>query len=288
MTNKKLGLMLVLCCSIAFFTVRTQSETDDPNQTRKSKDSEYSWDIIVQERIKAYEDFDERVRKIDAQAKKWREEFNELLRSMPIEQRLRALKQRQKEDDEFSRQYKLARDQLHKELAKLGLGPLVSREERREMASRRQREFFYVKHALGVTEEKWKLIKPKLERIRQLHEQTKSTVRISPTERPGDKMTSGRTRPGSRTEAFEWWMHWKDKAGAERTEVRKLSEQLVVLLKRSNTTPQAFRAKMDALRKARAEEAELMKLQLSEVRKELRELLTTREEAALVLMRGLP
>ena len=58
------------------------------------------------------------------------------------------------------------------------------------------------------------------------------------------------------------------------------------MLKRRNTTPQTFRAKMDALRKARAEEAEIKELELSTVRKELRELLTTREEAVLVLMWG--
>ena len=43
---------------------------------------------------------------------------------------------------------------------------------------------------------------------------------------------------------------------------------------------------MDALRKARKEEAEIIK-QRAEAQNELRELLTTRQEAALVLMNWL-
>jgi hypothetical protein len=244
--------------------------------------------MIEQERMKAYEEFFERWQEIEAAETKWSEEFNERMRGMPPDQQLRALKQRQRESDKFKRQYKLARQQYNEKLAKLGLGPLASRsrEQRREMLAERVRQMLMQKHALGATEEKWKLIKPKLERIRQLHEQTISTVRISPTARTDNKATGRRTRTGARPEGFQWWMPWKDKAGAERTEVRKLAEQLVILLKRRNTTPQAFRAKMDALRNARAEEAELKASQLSKVRKELRELLTTREEAALVLMWG--
>jgi 3-methyladenine DNA glycosylase/8-oxoguanine DNA glycosylase len=81
-------------------------------------------------------------------------------------------------------------------------------------------------------------------------------------------------------------MQWKGRADYEPTEAQKLAEQLVAYVDRKNTTQQAFKVKMDALRKARAEEAELRRSGLFKVRQELRELLTTREEAALVLMRG--
>ena len=100
---------------------------------------------------------------------------------------------------------------------------------------------------------------------------------------PSEKRSSSRIRTRARAETFPWSIQWKGKPDYEQTEARKLAEQLVALVERRNTTPQAFRAKMDALRKERAEEAELEKSELSKVRNELRELLTTREEAALVL-----
>jgi len=46
-----------------------------------------------------------------------------------------------------------------------------------------------------------------------------------------------------------------------------------------------FRRKIAALRKARGKEAEIRK-QLAEARRELREILTTRQEAILVLLDG--
>ena len=145
MAKRRIIVLLGGCLSIALCAVRTRSETDDPNQTRKSTDSEDTrdWDMIVQERVKAYEEFFERTLKIEAEKMKWSEEFNERMRSTPPDQQLRALKQRQREEDKFDRQYKLARDQYHEELAKLGLGPLASRQQKREMASKKLREFFY-------------------------------------------------------------------------------------------------------------------------------------------------
>jgi hypothetical protein len=137
--------------------------------------------------------------------------------------------------------------------------------------------FIYEKSALrafGATEEQWKLIKAKLEKVQQLREQANSTVGLS--------LAGGSSDTNAPT--WQWKRPWKDKVPSELTEAQRLTKELIALVERKNTTPEAFRRKMAALRKARSEEAEF-KRQLSEVRRELREMLTTRQEAALVLMK---
>lgn len=188
--------------------------------------------------------------------------------------------ERKRESAERRRQ----RELKNRELAKKGRGPLIGTEQRRknlrEKAAERRKEFSYQKAALGATEEQWKLIKAKLEKVRLLRGQANSLV--------GVFLAGGSNDRGTRANmlAFQWKRPWKDKAPDELTEAQRLAKQLVVLIGRNSTPPQAFRLKMDALRKARGEEVELNR-QLSEVRRELRELLTPRQEAALVLMKWL-
>ena len=89
-----------------------------------------------------------------------------------------------------------------------------------------------------------------------------------------------------RTEAslpkLQWERPWKYKPLFELTEAQRLARQLRTLLEKKGTTPQVFRRKIAALRKARSKEAEIQK-QLAEARRELSEGLTTRQEAVLVL-----
>lgn len=189
--------------------------------------------------------------------------------------------ERRRESAERRRQ----RELKNRELAKEGRGPLISRETKRKKTAERRKEFTVQKWALGATPEQWKLIKAKLEEVRRLKEQAKSTIRVLPGgsigSAPGRKTGAGTTAP-----LWQWKDPWKGKARGELTEAQRLAKQLVALLGRNSTTPQAFRLKMDALRKARSEEAELRR-QLSEVQRELREMLTPRQEAALALMKWL-
>ena len=197
----------------------------------------------------------------------------ERLRNMTEEERKREVAKR-------SRQRKLERAQRNKELAKVGRGPLIDRKQRakelQEKAAERRKEFLREKSPLGATEEQWKLIKAKLEKVRHLREQARSTV--------GAFLAGGSS--DTNAPAWQWKRPWKDKAPSELTEAQKIAKQLIALVERRNTTPQAFRRKMAALRKARSERAEL-KRQLAEARRELREILTTRQAAALVLMNSL-
>ena len=200
--------------------------------------------------------------------------------------------QKKKELAKRSRQRKLERAQKDKELAKVGRGRLIEPEQRlknmRKRAAERRKEFLMEKSLLGATEEQWKLIKAKLEKVekvRQLRKQARSTVGVSLA---GSSSGGAGARPNVPT--WQWQRPWKDKAPSELTEAQRLAKELIALVERKNMTPQAFRRKMDALRKARSEEAEL-KRQLSEAppeaRRELRDILTTRQEAALVLMNRL-
>ena len=136
------------------------------------------------------------------------------------------------------------------------------------------------KIALGATEERWKLIQPKLKKVQDLRDQATSVVGA------GVSAGSSDSRTGPSGPALQWKRPWKDKALNELTEAQRLARHLRALLERKDTTPQAFRRKISHLRKARSKEAEIEK-QLAEARRELREILTTREEAVLVLLRWL-
>jgi len=172
-----------------------------------------------------------------------------------------------------------------KELAKEGRGPLIDQETIRKKAAERIKEFLWQKWALGATPEQWKLIKAKLEEVRRLKEQANSTIRVLLAGSIGS-VPSRKTSADATIPLWQWEDAWKDKTRGKLTEAQRLAKQLVALMGRNSTTPEAFRLKMDALRKARSEEAELRR-QLSEVQRELREMLTPRQEAALALMKWL-
>ena len=198
--------------------------------------------------------------------------------------------ERKKKAAENRRQRELELAQRYKELAKEGRGPLISRKQRHESLLKkedeRSREFLYEKAALRATEDQWKLIKSKLEKVRRLRMQATSTVGMgitSSSSSSSDNETNLRARARPKVPTWQWHRPWKGKAPDELTEAQKLTKHLIALVENKNTTPEQFRRTMVALRKARREEAELER-QLSEAREELREGLTPRQEAALVLM----
>jgi hypothetical protein len=157
----------------------------------------------------------------------------------------------------------------------------LDREKRRKEWEKKKEEaggFIFEKFALRATEEQWKLIKPKLEKVRQLRDQAYSAVGAS---LGSESRGVGRAR--TNTPAWQWKRPWKNKAPSELTEAQKIANELIALVEKTNTNPEAFRLKMAALRKARVQESDIKK-QLAEAQKELRGILTTRQEAALVLM----
>lgn len=193
--------------------------------------------------------------------------------------------QRRKEAAERRRQLELN----EKEHAKEERKPRIDREQQikefQERVAKVRKEFLREKSALRVTEEQWNIIKAKLEEVRCFRDQARSTVGISMTSSSssGTKSDSSASR---NVPTWQWKQPWKDKSPDEMTEAQKLAKELITLLENDNTTTEQFRCQMDALRKARKEEDQIEK-KLSEAKKELRELLTPRQEAALVLMNWL-
>ena len=182
------------------------------------------------------------------------------------------------------------RELREKKLAKEGRGPLIDRKQRdqenRKRAAEMRGDFLLQKAALGASEEQWKLIKEKLEKVRLLRGQANSMVGVLLAGGSNDNETNLRARARTKVPVWQWKRPWKDKALSELTDSQKLAKRLIALVETKSTTSEQFKRTMDALRKARREEAEIEK-QLSEVHQELREILTPRHEAALVLMKWL-
>ncbi|MHC4168980.1 MAG: hypothetical protein ACYSWQ_18675, partial [Planctomycetota bacterium] len=118
-----------------------------------------------------------------------------------------------------------------------------------------------------------------LQEVRRLRDQASSGIGAWVVGSSGSG--AGPTKP-----AFKWKRPWKDRPLKELTEAQRLARHLRMLLEKKDTTQQAFSRKVAALRKARSKEAEIEE-QLAEARRDLREVLTTRQEAVLVLMKWL-
>jgi hypothetical protein len=167
---------------------------------------------------------------------------------------------------------------------------LSATERQRNMTEEERAEgFLHEKYALGVTKEQWKVIKPKLEKVQNLRSQAKISMRAG----WGPQRLPGSTGPEYMDPKYlhEWSWRWfkpsESKGPDELTESERIIEELINLVKAKNTTVEEFKLEMDALRKIRnrqEDEKKKKKEELSKALQELREVLTTRQEAALVLM----
>ena len=159
--------------------------------------------------------------------------------------------------------------------------------------------------AVGASEQQWTAIKPRLERVRQLQRQASISIATSggggggSQSRGGSRSGSGvrggavgsgfagpiGTGPTTETKRqssswmrWQWYRSWGSEPALRDDE--KQCESLFNLLKRRNAAPEAIREKMVALAKAR----EQRKQELTEARKELRELITLDQEARLLAL----
>jgi len=201
---------------------------------------------------------------------------------MEVKSRLQELKRKDelKREDERRRKQEKFRREIAKrwpESAQKRKPQWLQTDQRRIERKKEQEEAggihcYFAKIALGETEEQWKLIQPKLKKVINLWEQANSTVGAGVS-------SSSQT---AIVPKLQWKRPWKYTPLFEMTEAQRLAEELRILLEKKDTTPEVFRRKVAALRKARSKEAEIQK-QLAEARRELREILTTRQEAVLVL-----
>jgi len=132
------------------------------------------------------------------------------------------------------------------------------------MADFRQRAADRMKESLGVTDEEWKVLQPRIEKVQQLQRQS----------RGGRGMVGARAgrrgRPGADA---------PQPAETEKSEVQKKTEALTSLLDDKASGAPAIKAALEALRKAK----EQAQQELVAAQKELRGVVTVRQEARLVL-----
>jgi len=191
-----------------------------------------------------------------------------------------------------------------------------------------------MKQALEATEQQWKIIKPKIEKVRDLRSQANVYIRIvytasgssgsvkgfgiggfgsggfggssgfgggggvvgGGTVRKGDT-AGGNTnssdtvmplddtnshKPNSPSQlGWQWLRPSQRKSAGKLTEGEKICEEFLELLEDKDANEEDIRQKMEALRKIRQE----AKKELAIARQEMREVVTFRQEATLVMMR---
>lgn len=134
----------------------------------------------------------------------------------------------------------------------------------------RQRFYEQIKEQLQSSDEEWSVIQPRLEKVWDLQRQSRGMggMMMWRGRGEGEGRFGGRGRPGPDPQADEAPV-------AVRT--RELAE---LLRGQDNPQPDQIRTALDALREARRQQEQ----ELTQARQELRELLSLRQEATLVLM----
>jgi len=217
MAKRRIILVLVVCFSIAVFTVQTLCRARSSNRTfpfPKPPDFKHLEGMTREEREK----------------------------------------ERKKALDEWFARYM----QQEKEMA----------EERMKLMAREA-----WKRLLRVTEQQWKPIQPKLEKVSAL----RLEARVGAIGGGGREDQSFRWRRRSKD-----LLAWGSKPFDELTEGERIAEELIDLLENENTEDLEFRQKIDALQQAR----EKARKQLPEARQELAKVLTTPRQEAVFLLSG--
>lgn len=132
---------------------------------------------------------------------------------------------------------------------------------------------------LGATDEEWTVIGPRLRKVMERSRQTgvgMGGMRMG----MGMGMRPDIGRRGARQDALAGRGARGTFAQGEPTKVEERAEELVTALENSDATPNEIEAKLNALRSAKEE----ARAQLATAQQELKQVLTLRQEAQLVLM----
>jgi hypothetical protein len=141
------------------------------------------------------------------------------------------------------------------------------RQRREEFRQRAQEQ---MRKELGASEDEWKVLEPRIAKVRQFQAQT----------RVGFPGMGGFTGGGRRGRTERQPQEGAPAPEREQSEVEKKTEALRSLLRDEASSAGAIKGALDALRKAR----EQAQQELAAARKDLRELVNVRQEANLVLM----
>lgn len=139
-------------------------------------------------------------------------------------------------------------------------------ERMRQMMEQRMQE------ALGATDQEWKVLGPRVMKVQELSRQTGGGGRgmMMFGRGRGGQGGPGGNRPGGRGPDMN----------RELTGVEKIQEELQTILENTAATPDQIKNKLTELRQAR----EKAKQELAKAQQVLRQVLTLRQEATLVLM----
>ncbi|MDY7010184.1 MAG: hypothetical protein SVV80_05455 [Planctomycetota bacterium] len=141
-------------------------------------------------------------------------------------------------------------------------------EMRRRMEQWRQRAAERIKENLGASEEEWKVLQPRIEKVQTLSRQLRFGAMRG---RFGDRSDRRGDRPrGSAQET----------ATRPQSDLEKKSEALGKIVENKESKTEEIKSALKAFREAR----EKVEKDLANARKDLREVVTVRQEAQLVLM----
>ena len=147
-------------------------------------------------------------------------------------------------------------------------GRRMDREQMRARMAERMKE------QLGAKDEEWKVIEPKLQKVMELSRQV---------DRPGRGMFFGRgtrRRPGADAETERRPRRGPEAAsGREMSAVETAADVLQKVLESESAKPEEIKAKLTGLRAAR----EKAKQDLAKAQQDLKQILTVKQEATLVL-----
>jgi hypothetical protein len=182
-----------------------------------------------------------------------------------------------------------------------GMSPEQRIREMQRMAEEQEEQA--MKQALGVDEEQWKVIKPKLDKVKACRERATVSIGLpfsssfvsSTNSQQGDGFGSGfqfqfggsgggSSGSGSNMmipdSSFQSQSNFQNQSNRRETQGQRICRELNALLDNFNSPPEAIRQKMLELQQARAN----AKKQLAQAQKELRAVLTLHQQARLVLM----
>lgn len=138
-----------------------------------------------------------------------------------------------------------------------------------------------MKEQLGCTDQEWQVLGPRLTKVMNLSRQTQmggGMGRMFMRGRRGQGGPMGGPPEGAPQDANQ--RRPRGPFGQEETAVSKASDALQTTLENASATPDEIKAKLTALRTAK----EKARQELATAQKELREVLSLRQEAQLVLM----
>jgi hypothetical protein len=148
--------------------------------------------------------------------------------------------------------------------------PRDPEEMRRRFEEFRQRMSDRMREQLGATEDEWKILQPRMEKVQQLQRQSRGGFGMMRgrfgRDRGRDRGGDDRRREGEQER--------------ERSDVEQKTEALRSLLEDENSSSSSIKAALEALRQARAKSQQ----ELATARKELRQVCSMKQEAQFVLM----